>query len=99
MEGVLDLRNEAISEKNPQIFLPLLSAEYVTVFSGRTDAPEVKCDLTDTHTHTQRQTNYSNPPVHAWRGLKINSTEVQTFGTQLQHDETCTTTSFIYYEY
>ena len=47
-----------------------LPAEYVTVFSGRTDAPEVRCDLTDppthpptqthTHTHTHRP-NYCNP--------------------------------------
>ena len=44
---VLDLCNGAISEKNPQIFGPPLPAEYVTVFSGRTDAAEVRCDLTD----------------------------------------------------
>ena len=67
MEGVLDLRNGAVSDKTPQIFGPSLLAEYVTVFSGRTDTPEVRCDLT--HTHTHRQTNYSNPPAHARRGL------------------------------
>ena len=50
MEGVLDLRNGAVSEKTPQILRPPLPAEYVTVFSGRTDAPEVRCDLTDRHT-------------------------------------------------
>ena len=49
MEGVLDLRNGAVSEKTPQILRPPLPAEYVTVFSGRTSAPEVRCELTDTH--------------------------------------------------
>ena len=58
-EGVLDLCNGAVSEKTPQIFLPSSPAEYVTAFSGRTDAPEVRCDLTDRHTHTHD--NYSNP--------------------------------------
>ena len=56
MEGVLDLRNGAVSEKTPQIFWPSLPAGYVTVFSGRTDAPEVRCDLTHTHTHTDKPT-------------------------------------------
>ena len=28
----------------------------VTGFSGRTDAPEVRCDLPDTHTHTHAHT-------------------------------------------
>ena len=32
------------SEKTPQFFSTLLHAEYVTIFSGRTDAPEVRCD-------------------------------------------------------
>ena len=45
--------NGAVSEKTPQIFGPPLPAEYVTVFSGRTDAPEVRCDLTDRQTDTQ----------------------------------------------
>ena len=31
-EGVLDLCNGAVSEKTPQIFLPLFPAEYVTAF-------------------------------------------------------------------
>ena len=57
MEGVLDLRNGAVSEKTPQIFDLRFSAEYVTVFSRRTDAPEVRCDLTDTHTHTHTHTD------------------------------------------
>ena len=35
----LDLSNGAFSEKTPQIFRPSLPAEYVTAFSGRTDAP------------------------------------------------------------
>ena len=56
------LCNGAVSEKSPQIFRPPLPVEYVTVFSGRTDAPGVRCDLTDRHTdtHTHRP-NYSNP--------------------------------------
>ena len=68
---VLDLRNGAVSEKTLQIFWPPLPTEYVTVFSRRKDTPEVRCDLTDrhTHTHTHRQDDYSNPPVHARRGL------------------------------
>ena len=40
------LCNGAISEKTPH-FLPPLPAEYVTVFSGQTDTPEVRFDLTD----------------------------------------------------
>ena len=39
------LCNGAVSEKSPQIFRPPWPAEYVTVFSGRTDAPEVRCEL------------------------------------------------------
>ena len=58
-----------VSEKTPQFLLPSLPGEYVAEFSGRTEAPEVRCDLTDRHTHTQtdRQTdrhrhgNYRNP--------------------------------------
>ena len=38
--ALLDLCNGAVSEKTPQILWPLWPAEYVTVFSGRTDAPE-----------------------------------------------------------
>ena len=53
MEGVLDLCNRAVSEKPPHIFGPTLPTEYVTVFSRQTDAPEVRCGLTDTHTQTQ----------------------------------------------
>ena len=66
------LRPRSFREKTPQMFRPTLLTEYVTVFSGRTDTPEAKCDLTDrqtdtdthTHTHTHTQTNnYSNPHV------------------------------------
>ena len=41
--------------ENPTNFWPSLPAEYVTAFSGRTDAPEVRCDLTDTERQTQLQ--------------------------------------------
>ena len=52
------LCNGTVLEKSPKIFRPPLPAEYVTVFSGRTDAPEVRCDLTDRQTQTH---NYRNP--------------------------------------
>ena len=39
----------------PQIFQPPLPAEYVTAFSGQTEAPEVRCDLTHRHNY------YFNP--------------------------------------
>ena len=52
---MLDLRNGSVSE-----FRPPLPADYVTVFQDETDAPEVRCDLTDRHTHTD---DYSNPPA------------------------------------
>ena len=53
----------SVFKENPTNFFDIpLPAEYATVFSGRTDAPEVRCDLTDRqtdrHTHT---TKYSNP--------------------------------------
>ena len=67
--GVLGLRNGAVSEKTPQIFRPPLPAEYVTAFSGRKDDPEVRCDLTDRQ--TDRHDDYSNPPAHVQRGLKM----------------------------
>ena len=64
-----------VSEKIPQIFRPKLHPEYVTAFSGRTDAPDARCDLTnsqtdrqtDRHTHTHRQDNYNNPRACAPR--------------------------------
>ena len=46
-EAVYLYNNGAVSEKTPQIFGPLLPTEYVTVFSGRTDAPEVRFGLTN----------------------------------------------------
>ena len=41
--------------QNPQSFRPQVPPEYVTVFSGRTDTPEVRCNLTDTQTETSMQ--------------------------------------------
>ena len=66
-EGALDLGKEAVSEKTPQIFRPSSPTEFVTAFSERTDAPEVRCDLTDTHTHTHRHDDYRNPRACAPR--------------------------------
>ena len=63
--------NEAISEKTPQYFSPMSSAESVAAFSGQTDAPDVRCDLTDRQTHTHRHDDYHNPLVHVLLGLKI----------------------------
>ena len=61
-EGVLDLCSEAVSEKTPQMFWPSLPVEYVILISGQTDAPEVRCDLTDRQTDKQtHKPNYSNP--------------------------------------
>ena len=56
--AVLDFCNREVSEKTPQIFGLPLPAEYVTGFSGRTDAPEARChcDLTDAQTHTHTHT-------------------------------------------
>ena len=45
------------------------------VFSGRIDAPEVRCDL-NRHTHEDRH-NYRNPPAHARRGLSEAETACQ----------------------
>ena len=42
--------NGAVTEKSPQIFQPMLPAEYVKAVSGRTEAPEVNCHLTDRQT-------------------------------------------------
>ena len=61
MREVPDLCNGAVSEKTPQIFWLSLPVEYVTSISRWKDAPNVRCDLTDRHTDTDRQTNYSNP--------------------------------------
>ena len=54
----------------------------MTVFSGQTDASEVRCDLTDRQTD---RPNYSNPPVHACQGLMIRSCAWQLVPT----NETC----------
>ena len=43
--------------ENPTNFLIFVVAKHVTVFSGRTDAPEVRCDLTDRHTDTHTDTH------------------------------------------
>ena len=43
------LCNGAVSEKSPHIFRPPLPAEYMTVFSGRTDAPETTTVTLATH--------------------------------------------------
>ena len=56
---------ERFQRKSHYFFLPLLPAEYVTVFSGRTDAPGVRFDLTDTQTDPTTVTL----AVHARRGL------------------------------
>ena len=62
-EGALDLANRAVPEKTPQIFWPSLPAEYMAAFSRRTEAPEVRCDLTNTHTHTHTHT-YTHTHTH-----------------------------------
>ena len=64
------LCNGAISEKSPQILRPLLPAEYVTAFSGRTEAPEVRCDLTDRQTHRHTDPTTVTLAAHVRRGLK-----------------------------
>ena len=69
-EGALDLRNAWVLEKTPQIFQPSSPAEFVTAVLGRTDAPEVRCDLTDTHTHTHTHTTTTVTLAHAQRGLR-----------------------------
>ena len=65
IEGVLHVRNEAVSEKTLQIFWPSLPVEYVSSISGQTDVPEVRCGLTD------RQTNPTTATltVQVYRGL------------------------------
>ena len=53
MQEAMYLCNRAVSEKSTQIFGPSLPVEYVLSFSGQTDTPDVRSQLTDTHTHTQ----------------------------------------------
>ena len=67
MRKVLVLCNRAVSD--PQFFSPSLPAEYVTAFSGRRDAPEVRRDLTDRHTDGQTNPTAVSLAVHAHRGL------------------------------
>ena len=59
----------AVSEKTPQMILPLLPTEYVTTFSWRTDAPEVRCDLMDRQTDRQTDPTTVTLAMHARRGL------------------------------
>ena len=79
-EGALDLGKGAVSEKTPQIFRPSSPTEFVTAFSERTDVPEVRCDLTDTHTdrQTDRQTDTTTTVTlaHARRGLIMEASSV-----------------------
>ena len=63
-EGVLDVPNGTVSEKTQETFRPTLPAEYMTVFSGRTDAPEVKCDLKQTQRQTDRTTTVTLLHIH-----------------------------------
>ena len=57
---------EQFQRKPQKNFWPLLPAKYMRVFSGWKDTPEVRCDLTETQTHTLTdRPNYSNPPAHA----------------------------------
>ena len=53
-----------------------MHTEYLTAFSGQTDAPEVRGDLTDrqTDTHTHTEDNYNNP--HACTPRVNESTKV-----------------------
>ena len=69
MREVLELCNRAVSEKILQIFSPSLPAEYVTAFSGGTDALEVRYDLTDRHTDGQTNPTTVTLAAHACRGL------------------------------
>ena len=65
-------RSISAMEQFQKIFRHSLPAEYVAVFSQQTEAPEVRCDLTDTHTQTNRQTDVATTvtlTAHARRGL------------------------------
>ena len=53
-------------ERFQTIFLTSLPAEYVTAFSGLTDAQEVRCDLTDRQTD---RTTTVTLAAHARQGL------------------------------
>ena len=69
MKEMLDHCNGAVSEKTSQIFSPSLRAKYmyVTAFSGRTDAPEVTCDL------TERQTDPTTVTIAAHCAARVNN--------------------------
>ena len=45
----------------------------MTVLSGRADAPEVRCDLTDRQTDTHTQMTTVTLAAHAGRGLMNHS--------------------------
>ena len=51
---------------------PSLHAEYVVAFSRRSEAPEVRCDLTDKQTDTTTNVTLA---AHARRGLKTQNKE------------------------
>ena len=57
-----------VVQRKPHIFWPLLPTVYIVVFLGQTDAPKVRCDLTDIH---RDRDNYSNPPAHACQELHV----------------------------
>ena len=59
-EGVLDLWNRAVSKKTPQLFWPLLPAEYVTVIWQTLNETHKH---THTHTHTHTYTCACTPRV------------------------------------
>ena len=52
-----------------------MPAEYVTLISGQSDAPEVRCGLTDGHTH--RLTNPTTVTLAAHVRRKVNENSVQ----------------------
>ena len=64
-------------QKKTHKFWPPLPTEYVTVFSGRTDAPEVRCDGQTDHSRLQ------NPPLRM-------RPRVGTMDICIKVDETCT---------
>ena len=54
------------SEKSPHIFRPLLPAEYVTVFSGRTDAPDPTTVTLAAHARAEGQQYFDkNTFIHS----------------------------------
>ena len=59
-------------------FWPSLLVEYVTSISGWTDAPEVRCGLTDRQTHRQTNPTTVTLAAHAHWGLHIHSYNIIT---------------------